>query len=144
MFSTLICVAMAAASEPRIVATLQGPDFQRRGIVAELVERPVGLTDEKFAQQLIQASGIRPWNGEQSFASEAGGMATKAVFSADGRELIVKYVNSGVDRTGRVCRISMARGGMSIARWNAYRWCASAFGIRLPKTPSSPIAKMQE
>lgn len=110
MFFTLISAAMVAAAEPRVLAVLEGSEFDRFGIVAELVERPAGVTDEQFAQQLIEASGLRSWKGEQvDSAPQMDGIGTKAVFSADGREIIVKYVSDDVQRTGRVCRLILRR-----------------------------------
>lgn len=141
MFAASLAMVLAGTPVPHVAATLQGPEFVGMGIVAELVERPAGISDQAFAQQLIDAEGLRPWDGEQlDFAPGAGSMGTKAVFSSDGREIIVKYVAGDVQRPGRVCRLRLSRGGMSRARWQAYRWCGSAFGITLPESPS-PIVR---
>jgi hypothetical protein len=145
MLTTIFILMALVAAEPHVVATLKGPEFTRMGIVADLVERPAGITDEQFAQQLIDAEGLRPWDGEQlNFPEQDGGMGTMAVFSADGREMIVKYVSSDLEHTGQVCRLRLARGGASSARWNAYRWCASAFGLSLPERRAPPVASVRQ
>jgi len=141
VFWTLVSLSLTAAAGPHVVSTFGGAEFARFGIIADLVERPAGISDGLFAQQLIDAEGLRPWNGKQLDSPPmSGSMGTKAVFSGDGREVIVKYVAGDVRRAGRVCRLRFARGGWSTARWNAYRWCASAFGLSLPDAPPPPIA----
>jgi hypothetical protein len=131
---------LIAAAEPHVLATLEGAEFTRAGISADLVERPAGVSDEQFAQDLVDAEGLQPWNGEQlSHAPGPASLGSKAVFSADGREIIVRYRSGPVQRSGRVCRLRLARGGMSTARWNAYRWCATALGLSLPQAPPPPI-----
>ncbi len=140
----MIAALLAGQVQPRVLSILEGEEFVRRGIVAELVERPPGIPDEQFAQQLIEVEGLRPWNGQQmNFPAVDGHMATKAVFSGDGREVIVKYVPGDAKQPGKVCRFRLARGGMSEARWNAYRWCAEAFGLSLPQSPP-PIVRMEQ
>ena len=126
-------------TEPRVIAVLEGEEFDRRGIVADLVERPAGVPDETFAQQLVDAEGLRPWDGRQlDWPARQDAPAAKAVFSGDGREIIVYYAPSNSHRPGRVCRMRLARGGMSDAYWQARRWCAAAFGYSLPETPPPP------
>jgi hypothetical protein len=144
MFAVILAVLIGAGPEPRIVQVLEGREFALRGITADLIERPAGITDEQFAQDLIDAEGLVPWNGEQfNSAPTEERMGTRAVFSADGREIIVKYVSGDSQRPGIICRLRLTRGGMSDARWNAYRWCASALGRRLPDAPTPPITTVR-
>ena len=136
MLVLFAAAALAPDGAPRILARLAGDEFVRMGIVAELIERPTGMSDEAFAQQLIDAEGLRPWNGQQvEMPARKGGMAVKAVFSADGRELHVNYIEGA----GRVCRTRFAHGGVTPERWTAIRWCASAFGIALPAKIPPPV-----
>lgn len=138
-----VAALMAGLAQPGVISVLKGEEFVRRGIVAELVERPPGIPDERFAQQLIEAEGLKPWNGQQmNFPAVDGRMATKAVFAGDGREVIVKYVPGDAKQPGKACRIRLARGGMSDARWQAYRWCAEAFGLSISETPP-PVVRME-
>jgi len=131
---------IASLVQPHIIATLEGPEFVRMGIVAEIIERPPGVSNEQFAEQLIQAEGLKPWSGEQiDIPAVDGHMATKAVVSGDGREVIVKYLPGEPRQPGKVCRLRLARGGMSEARWYAYKWCAEAFGLTLPERVPPPI-----
>ncbi|HEX6740598.1 MAG TPA: hypothetical protein VF079_02235 [Sphingomicrobium sp.] len=132
----LAAAALASEGTPQVLARLRGRQFARMGIVAELVKRPAGISDEAFAQRLIDAEGLRPWNGKQfEMPARKGGMAAKAVFSVDGRELHVNYIEGA----GRVCRIRFAHGGVTPERWKAIRWCASAFGIELPAKIPPPV-----
>ena len=50
MFTTVLSLMVAAAAQLHVVATLEEPQFARMGIAADLVERPVGIADEQFAQ----------------------------------------------------------------------------------------------
>lgn len=136
-------IVIAAEAEATVLATLKGAEFARMGIVAEILERPVGVSDEVFAQRLIDAEGLRPWNGEQiDAAPRSGPWGVKAVVSGDGREINVRYVAGDQRVAGRICRIRMSRGGWSDARWSAYRWCASALGFELPLAPPPPIVSI--
>ena len=140
MLGMFAAAALASEVAPRVLARLRGDEFARMGIVAELVERPKGSNDETFAQQLIDAEGLRPWNGKQiELPGRNGGMAVKAVHSADGREIHINYIQGDSKRAGRVCRTRFAHGGVSPERWKAIRWCALAFGIQLPRTPPPPV-----
>ena len=140
MIGMILGFAMAVEAQPIVLGVLAGPEFTRRGIVAEILERPAGVRDEEFAQRLIDAEGLRPWNGEQlNTPPEVGRMGSKAVVSSDGREIIVKYISGDQQRVGLVCRLRFSRGGVSDQRWNAYRWCASHFGLELPERPPAPI-----
>ena len=140
MIGLIFGIAIGVGNGPNILATLEGPEFARRGIVAEIVERPAGVSDVEFAQRLIDDEGLRPWNGEQIEGhSETTQTGLKAVVSADGREVRVSYVVTDEQKSGRACRIRFTRGGWSDARWNAYRWCASGLGYELPLTPPPPI-----
>lgn len=135
----LLSVMIAGLPEPRVVAVLEGDEFARRGIAGEIIERPAGISDESFAQQLIDAEDLRSWNGQQlDVPPREGAMGSKAVFAGDGREVIVRYVAGDSQSSGRVCRLRLSRGGMSDARWNAYRWCGSALGVPLPSSPPPP------
>jgi hypothetical protein len=137
---TIFYVMLIATTEPHVLATLEGAEFTRAGISADLVERPAGLSDEQFAQQLVDAEGLQPWNDDQlSHAPRPGSLGSKAVFSADGREIIVRYASGPVHLSGMVCRFRLARGGMSTALWNAHRWCAAALGLTLPQAPPQAI-----
>lgn len=140
VFHLFLAAVLAGQIHPRVIAVLDGDEFARMGIVAELVERPAGISDAAFAQQLIDGEGLQPWNGQQlNSAPSEGRMGTKSVFSADGRVIIVKYVTGDMQRPGRVCRLRLARAGMSRALWNAHRWCGSVFGLTLPQAPPPPI-----
>jgi hypothetical protein len=100
-----------ASHETPAAARLRGDAFVQAGIVAELVERPRGVSDEAFAQQLIDAERLRPWNVEQmSSASAQGSMGSKAMFSCDGRAIIVEIMGGDAQRTGRACRLELAGG----------------------------------
>jgi hypothetical protein len=141
MLIFLLTAALSVDAEPRVIARLKGDAFARAGIVAELVERPRGVSDEAFAQQLIDAEGLRPWNGEQTGSAPAKGrMGYKAVSAKDGRAIIVKYMGGDAGRHGRLCRLRLAPGPMSPLNWDAHRWCASKFGLTLPKT-APPIVR---
>jgi hypothetical protein len=132
---------LAAQAEPRILATLEGKEFAEWGIIGEIIERPAGISDERFAQQLVDAEGLRPWNGQQmDFPPSENGPAVKAVFAGDGREIVVHYVPSDTGRSGRVCRRRSGGVPMNDAQWQSVRWCAAAFGYALPETRPSPIA----
>lgn len=131
---TVIALLIAAAvlqPAPHIVASrTSAPDVDGDVTVAELVERPRGQTDEAFAQLLIDASGLHPWNGEpESFPAEVDQMGAKAVHTSKGAEVTVYYVSSDSRSLGRVCRISRKRGGMTPAWQQAQDWCASSFGL---------------
>jgi hypothetical protein len=129
---TLVSVFTLAVAEPKIVATLEGPDYARLGIVAEVIERPAGVDDERFAQQLIDGSGLRQWDGKpQNSLPNATHAGTRSVFSGDGRAMFVKFVTGDVTRSGRVCRMTLSRVGWSNTLWDAHRWCASALGLSL-------------
>lgn len=143
-FVFIAAVLLAGLGHPRVLSVLKGEQFVRMGIVAELVERPPGIPDEQFAQQLIDAEGLKPWDGEQmNLPAAKGRLATKAVFAGDGREVIVYYMRGDAKMTGKVCRFRLSRGGMSDARWQAYRWCGQAFGLRLPEK-APPIVRMEK
>jgi hypothetical protein len=139
VLAVILATTLAGQPEPRVIAVLEGDEFARRGIVADVIERPAGVTNEQFAQQLVDAEGLVPRNGQQmNVPAREGEMGSKAIFSRDGREIIVNYVSSDVRQPGRVCRMRMEQGGMSKPRWDAFRWCASAFGIVLPEGPPPP------
>ena len=140
MIGLIFGLAVTAGPGPHVLDTLGGRDFARMGIVAQIVERPEGVSDVEFAQRLIDAEGLRPWNGEQIESySESSRTGIKAVVSADGREILVSYLVANEQESGRACRIRFARGGWSDARWNAYRWCALGLGFEPPLTPPPPI-----
>lgn len=140
----VIATLLAGLAEPKVIEILEGDAFVRRGIVAELIERPSGVSDEQFAQQLIDAEGLKPWSGQQmNFPAVDGGMAVKAVVSGDGREVSVRYLPSDASQVGKVCRVRLSRGGASDERSKAYRWCAEAFGLTLPEKAPPPI-RVQE
>jgi hypothetical protein len=138
MFIGILLLAIgataAASTDVAVGDTLAGEEFSKWRISGEIIERPAGVTGEEFARSLRDDEGLRPWNG-QPFVSPpaAGGMGTAAVTAADGREIIVKFVADDPERPGRVCRLHFARAvGAVQARWDAYRWCASTFGMSLP------------
>jgi hypothetical protein len=133
---TLVSVFTLAVAEPKIVATLEGRDLTRLGIVAEVVERPAGVDDERFAQQLIDGSGLRQWDGKpQNSLPTATHAGTRSVFSGDGRAMFVKFVTGDVTRSGHVCRMTLSRVDWSKTLWDAHRWCASALGLSLAASP---------
>ncbi len=129
--SALLIAAAALHPATRIVASRTStPDMDGNVTIAELVERPRGVTDETFAQQLIKTSGVRPWNGEpMSFPAGVDRMGAKAVHTSTGPEVTVYYFPSDSRIVGRVCRISRKRGGMTLAWRQAQDWCASSFGL---------------
>lgn len=131
IISALLIAAAALQPAPRIVASrTSAPDVDGDVTVAELVERPRGQTDEAFAQLLIDASGLHPWNGEpMSFPAGLDHMGAKAVVSSRGAEVTVYYFPSDSRKVGRVCRISRKRGGMTTAWQQARDWCASSLGL---------------
>ena len=127
----LLIAANVLQPAARIVASRTStPDMDGNVTVAELVERPRGLTDEAFAQHLIDASGLRHWDGEpMSFPAGVDHMGAKAVHASRGPEVTVYYFPSDSRIVGRVCRISRKRGGMTPAWQQAQDWCASSFGL---------------
>lgn len=126
--------ALAAQAEPRVIARLEGDAFARAGIVAELIERPRGVSDEAFAQRLVDAEGLKPWADEPMGTAPAQRrVGSRAMFAGDGRAIIVNYRTGNTARRGRVCRQRLAPGPMSGANWAAHRWCASKLGLKLPK-----------
>ena len=138
MFIATALMAISASSQ--VIAVLKDEEVVERGIVAEIIERPAGVSSEQFAQELIEVEGLEPWTGQQiDFPSVDGAMATKAVISTDGREVIVKYMPGDAAKPGKVCLLRLARGGWSAERWTAYRWCAKAFGLSLAETAPPPI-----
>lgn len=139
MLTSLLLSLASATEPPRIIETLSGEDIARAGLIVELVERPAGISGEAFAQQLIDAEGLRPWNGHQLNFGPDHGRGSKAVFAADGRQIIVYYGPEELSQPGRVCRLRASSGGLGNARWRAIRWCSAAFGIQLPETPPPPV-----
>lgn len=139
----IVLGAMTAAAAGAVVLdTLDGAAFARVGISGEIVERPAGVSGEAFARALMEAEGLRPWSGDAMLSPPGDqGMGTAAIVSADGHEINVKYVADDPQRPGRVCRLRFSPGvGAAQVRWDAYRWCASAFGLALPATfPPPPI-----
>ena len=68
-------------------------------------------------------------------------MGVASIIAGDGREINVRYVAGDSTRSGRICRLRFQPGvGAQPARWDAYRWCATAFGLSLPDPLPPPIA----
>ena len=134
-----LLATIAGQAEPRVLTVLEGPEFARLGIVAEVVERPAGVTDEQFAQHLIEAAGLQPWNGKQlNLPTKEGGGGIKAVHTWDGRAIRIRYIEGDIRRPGRVCRIRFEKGGPSDAREKAQRWCDLALGLSVHEGPRPP------
>jgi hypothetical protein len=134
-----LIVVAAATSQPaiRVSSARRFGTDNDQSTIAEVVERPAGITDEGFARSLIKASGLRPWNGKLTESpASAGHMGVKAVHSGSGPEVTVYFVAGDSSKVGRVCRISRKRGGMTEAWTSAQDWCASIFGLpRLKREP---------
>lgn len=130
IISALLIAAVALQPAARVVASRTSPpDMDGDVTVTELVERPRGMTDEAFAQQLIDASGLRNWDGKPlSFPAGPDSMGGKAVL-ARGAQVTVYYFPSASRKVGRVCRISRPRGGMTTAWQQAQDWCLASFGL---------------
>jgi hypothetical protein len=132
--SAFLISTATANSLPRILRFESYAVRTDQATIAELIERPRGIADETFAQCLIDASGLRPWNGKLiRFPAVRGWMGTVAVVSGAGPEVTVYFVDSDSHRAGRVCRITRKYGGMTKAWTSAQDWCAAAFGLRKVK-----------
>jgi hypothetical protein len=134
-----VLLLAATGADLHVLNTLAGDDLARMGIVADLVERPRHVAGEAFAQQLVDAEGLRTWNGEQIEGPSRAAMSVKAVVAGNGREIDVYYLARPGPGDDHVCRLRLNRGGASTARWRAYRWCASSFGISTPETWPPPV-----
>jgi hypothetical protein len=141
----VLIATIVAQSTPHVIGS-QGYEMDRdQATIAELIERPRGLTNEEFAEKLIDASGLRPWNGKHmSFPAAPGRMGGKAITSRSGPEVTVYFVPSDVRTVGRVCRISRKRGGMTDAFVKAQDWCASSLGLPTPLKRESPVRTVKE
>ena len=131
----------AGASQPayRVIDTRGFGASSSQTTVAELVERPSGINDERFAQKLIELSGLRPWTGKLTeFPASPSRLGVKAVHSYAGPEVTVYFLSSDSRKVGRVCRISRRNGGLTIAWTSAQDWCAAKFGLP-PMKRVSPI-----
>jgi hypothetical protein len=141
MLLVTLMAAAAAFPTPKVIATLAGKDLRPFGIVAEVVERPVGENDESFAQKLADAEGIKPWNGQPlRRAAAPRGVGGIWIYAADGRAVSVFFVLGDARRKGHVCRIRERHSGGSLAGYRAERWCAASFGTQLPERRPPPIA----
>ena len=136
--SVILMAAGLASARPHVIASQTFDPNTDRATSVELIERPQGITDADFAQKLIDASGLRPWNGQPiNFPASPGGMGVRAVESGAGPEVHVYFVSSDSRTSGRVCRITRKYGGM--AGWpRAQDWCASKFGLP-PRKWEPPI-----
>lgn len=147
MIAGIIMLAAGACQFAYRVVDTRGFDTSSdRATVVELIERPSGIGDEGFARTLIEASGLRPWNGKIiEFPASPGHMGVKAVHSGTGPEVTIYFPSSDSRKVGRVCRIGRKDGGMTDAWKKAQDWCASRFGLpplkRVPpiETVNAPV-----
>lgn len=140
MFLIVLAAGSASVADARVIDTLVGEEFSRFGISGQILERPAGVDDREFAVQIMEAEGLTPWNGQPfDTPPRDGSMGTAAIIAGNGHEINVKYVAGDRSRPGRICRLRFQPGvGASQERWNAYRWCAAAFGLSLPATFPPP------
>lgn len=132
----LFSAAISGQPTTRVISSQTFDAHTERRTTAELLERPAGLTDEAFAKAFIEASGLQPWNGELiEFPAAPGRMGGKAVISRSGPEMTFYFLSSDSGTSGRVCRLTRSRGGMTTAWTSAQDWCAARFGLPPLKRP---------
>ena len=142
MFVLLLAAGSALLADARVIDTLAGEEFLRLGISGQVLERPARVSGRDFAVRIMEAEGLDPWMGDPLlFPPGEGTVGVAATVAANGREIDVRYVAGDATRPGRICRLRFPPGvGAHPARWNAYRWCAAAFGLSIPDPVPPPIA----
>ncbi|URD60729.1 hypothetical protein M8312_13270 [Sphingomonas sp. KRR8] len=134
---------------PRVISEQHFGLQSWRATSAKLIQRPIGVHDESFAQALVDASGIKPWNGQvDSSRPSSTRMGVKAVTSGSGPEVTVFFGQGDQRKAGRVCQITREHGGLTEEWISAYDWCASrlgksAFNRRPPIITSTEVPPMQ-
>lgn len=129
----LLMVAAMSSASCKDDAAAEVPRHAGGGVVADLVERPVGMDDRAFVRSLIDAEGLDvsvkgPWG-------EEFGMEAKSHWGRDGRQVVIYWLAGASDAP--FCRIRARVAAPHAARWKALQWCGRALGKEVPQRPVS-------